>query len=341
MRSKRLRKRENTFIKAKNAEKKRFPWGKYLYLAILAIVAFNAVQWAYEYIFYMKAMGFLQAETTFVASQMTSRIGDLKCAIDDRVTEGQPLVLLGNSILASQFQIESGLIDYPTQRKIIDLEGRLALLTQKIFYRKADVRQLQEELNRANELLSIQAVTRSQYLALQDKLKTAEYTLDALEIEFAAATKKLASYNNQIHSFTGANVNHPTDRILYAPTSGIVTNILKQKGEVVKTGEVIVEIINNKHSYVKAYFSGAYEKSIHTGDRALIYFENGEKSQGIVRKIYPSAHAMPTEKISKFGIEKRSLIAEIVPADSAGWNRILETEVKVLVKKKWVKKLGF
>lgn len=340
MRSKRLRKREDSFIKAKEeTAKKRIRWSKYVYLAVLLLIGATLGQWTFERLFYMSGMGFLEAETTFVESRTTGRIKEIKCNINDLVSEGQPLVLLGNSFFVSSAQIELSGVEYLTERKIIDLEGKLNLLRQRIFQKKETINELKNENQRAKELIAIDAITRSQLFALEDKLKRAQNDLIVLQIELGATTKKLQSYKNQSTYDSGQGGN--PERILYAPATGTVSTIFKQKGEVAKTGEAIIKIINEKNNFVKAYFSGAYEKSIREGDEAKVCFENGETSGGVIRKIYPTALSHPSGKRSKFGVAKRSLIAEIVPKDSPSWDRIIETEVKVLVKRKWIPDLGF
>ncbi len=79
----------------------------------------------------------------------------------------------------------------------------------------------------------------------------------------------------------------------------------------------------------------------HGGDEVKVYFENGEKSDGVIRKIYPTAISHASEIENRFGAIKRSIIAEIVPEDFPSWDRILETRVKVLLKKKWLPDLKF
>ena len=109
----------------------------------------------------------------------------------------------------------------------------------------------------------------------------------------------------------------------------------------VRIGEPIIKVINDKNTFVKAYFSSSLEKSIHAGDEVKVYFENGEKSDGIIHKIYPTAISNASEIENRFGAIKRSLIAEIVPVNFSSWDRILETRVKVLIKRTWVPDFEF
>ena len=340
MRSKRLRKRESSIIKAQKVEKKRISWGKYVYLAVLLLMGIAAVRWTYERVFFMKGTGFLKAETTFVEARTIGRIQEIKCSINDRVSEGQPLVQFGNVVFANQLEIELSGGDYSTARKIIDLTGKIELFKQNIFQKKETIVQLKSEYQRAKELIAIDAITRSQLLTLEDRLKRAEYDLSALQIVFGATSKKLISYKNQMY-LDPSGYGIVGERVLYAPKAGLVSTIYKHKGEVVRAGEPIIKIIDEKNTFVKAYFSSVFEKSIHGGDEVKVYFENGEKSDGVIRKIYPTAISHASEIENRFGAIKRSLIAEIVPADFPSWDRILETRVKVLLKKKWVPDLKF
>jgi len=327
-------------MKAKEVEKKRISWGKYVYLAVLLLMGLTAVRWAYERVFFMKGTGFLKAETTFVEARTTGRIQEIKCSINDRVSEGQPLVQFGNMVFANHVQIEFNGGDYATERKIIDLTSKLELIKQKTFQKKESIGELKSEYQRAKKLIAIDAITRSQLLTLEDKLKRTEYDLSALKIEFGATSKKLKSYKSQIYTDPGGH-GLIGERVLYAPKAGLISTIYKHKGEVVKIGEPIIKIINGGKTFVKAYFPSAFEKSIHDGDEVKVYFENGEKSDGVIRKIYPTAISHASEIENRFGAIKRSIIAEIVPAHFPSWDRILETRVKVLVKRRWVPDLVF
>ncbi|MFQ5638298.1 MAG: HlyD family secretion protein [bacterium] len=346
MRVKRLRKRGNSFIKSREEVKRNpFQWGKYLYLAVLLLVALNILKWTYERFFFLKGEGYLEAEATFIEARTPGRIAAINCTINDDISAGDPLVVLSDSRF--DYSMNSNGIGWngsyhAHQRKIIAAEGKLSLIKQQINHRKNEINKLRIEYYKARELLALNAITRTQYLNLQDKLKAAEDDLTLLNIKFETALRTLKTFEESepIRSHNANGKMTPVsatgyERILYAPIDGAVSIIYKQKGEIAQVGEPVLRIVNRNKSFIKAYFPGSYENSIHIGDEVKIYFENGEKATGVMRKIYPVAFTQPSEFKNKFGAVQRSIIAEIVPKEVQYWNRILETRVKVLVKKKW------
>ena len=115
----------------------------------------------------------------------------------------------------------------------------------------------------------------------------------------------------------------------------MVSEIYKRRGEVAKVGEPILKIVDPDHNFVMTYFTGEHENAVKVGDQATIQFANGEESMGVIRKIYPTALDQPKQLKNRFGSAQRYIIAEIVPEDGTAWQRILETEVNVRVRKKW------
>ena len=140
-------------------------------------------------------------------------------------------------------------------------------------------------------------------------------------------------FDNGMNSKTGFA--RLPDGILNSPAEGVVSEIYKQKGEVAKVGEPILRINEKGNNFIKTYFTGKHEDAIDVGDQAWIIFADGGRSTGVVRQIYPTASDQPKQLRNRFGAARRYIIAEIVREDGNPWERILETEVTVRMKKKW------
>ncbi|RMF61996.1 MAG: HlyD family efflux transporter periplasmic adaptor subunit [Calditrichaeota bacterium] len=226
------------------------------------------------------------------------------------------------------------------ERRVLDLENKITLLKKQIAYGVTRVERRRAELAKTRELLRLGAATESQVLRAEDNLKEAEYDQTILETKLENQTRLLEMYR-QTYLLTSAD-GHPEvslpvgyEGLLYAPEDGIVANIYKHKGEVVRTGEPVLKIIHPAKSFIKTYFRGTFERSLAVGDQARIVFENGEESEGVIQKIYRTAFSQPPEFKNRFGSMQRYIIAEVVPKDPVYWDRILETRAKVLVRKRW------
>lgn len=339
MRSKRLRNRGQTFTRASDSTgKKKRPWGKYLYLASLCLIALKLLGWLYRSIFLFEGTGFLEAETFFVAATSAGTITAITCSVNDTVAAGQVLVFLDTALRGQpgSDSPRSGAY-YTTERRIIDLRGRIDLLQQKVNRHNTQVRELEDEYARAQRLLAINSITRAQFTNLARQVQNARFDLEAARTELATALRALRSYEKQKMILAGGSSQAPLMPMLTlsAVTEGVVAAVYKQKGEGVTTGESILKIVNRERNYIKAYFPGSAENSIREGDEARIDFANGDQTRGLIRKIYPTTNPQPAELRHRFGKVQRYIIVEIVPKKAPAWDRILETQAAVFVRRQW------
>jgi len=345
MRSKKIRNRVTSYIQP--TEEPRTPksaWGKYVYLAFLVLIIFVILQWGYTRLFYIDGVGFLESETTFVEARTPGRIITVNCAINDEVKSGQALVVLGNPVYGYNGEGNNGGIDWrkpADRRKMLEIEGELDEIKAQMQFARGKMSRLNQEHQRTRDLLAAGVVTYPVVLNLEEKLHQAEYELELLNAKFNKKLQVLqtfdpeflfASENNKGKVVAGGNF----ESILRAPADGVVSFIFKQKGEVATIGEPVIRIVNNERVFVRTYFSGEFERSVRKNDEVMIRFENGEKMAGHIRKIYPTAFTQPVEIKKRFGSVNRYLIAEIQPEGDIAMDRVLETKVDVLLRRKWL-----
>ncbi len=345
MRSKRLRKRGQAFTRAGDSgSEKKIQWGKIGYLCFLAGVGLKVLIWAYRALLFVDGAGFLETETFFVEARHAGAIASINCSINDSVMTGFPAVVVdrASGTNTNLTTATNGNSYYANERRIIETEGQLALLQKKVERDTKRVNLLRAEERRSRHLLEIKSITRAELRNLQRELESAEFSLAAQEVEQRQASRRLRSYRQHQGSLRSAYVSLQPDTrksVLLVPKSGYVSAIYKDKGEVVTVGESILKIVNKRKNYIKAYFAGDAEHSVCEGDEAQVIFENGDTETGVIRKIYPTAYPQPIEIRHKFGKVQRFIIAEILPKNAQAWDRILETQVKVLLKKRWLKEI--
>ncbi|MCG8608330.1 HlyD family efflux transporter periplasmic adaptor subunit [bacterium] len=344
MRSKVLRQRGISYVKSQQEfKKKRIAWGKYVYLLVLVVLGFSAINLVYQRAFYFKGVGYLESETKIIESPVNGRIVDIRCNINDRVSEGEPVVFLSNPRYTYSMNRNGGTNTdaYAGEAaKIIDVEGKVGVLKQEISQANEALYSMRADHQKARELLAIQAITRRDLSGVERQVRDLENSLKVLQIKYEATLKILDLYREQAAVYglglTGSEQHdRPNNGILNAPTDGVVSEIYKSRGEVAKVGEPIVKIVDPDHNFVTTYFTGEHENAIQVGDQASVHFANGEESSGVVRKIYPTALDQPKQLKNRFGSAQRYIIVEIVPEDGTAWQRILETEVTVRIRKKW------
>lgn len=346
MRVKQLRKRGTDFIRTPaEPAKKNIPYGKYIYiLGLVAVVLFSG-QWFYHRYFFVSGTGFLKCEEAFIEARTPGRIEKIQCSINDSVVTGVPLVYLGQPsavrLFIGNFHGTASRGYFEEERRTIELQNSIDLLKLKITQARKRLTELQAEFRRAQELLASKAITRTQFLLIQEQFTTAKNNLAELKLRLQGARKTLEIYGRQ-YMLSGpkdGDVRTPAgaraERVLSAPHSGVVAKIYKQVGEVAQVGEPIIKIINREKSYVKAYFPGSLEKAISPGDEVSITFDNGDKTRGVVQKIYPTAFKQPNEKKYDIELAERYIVAEILPSAAQLKDRVLDTKVSVVIKKPW------
>ncbi len=339
MYSKKLRKREQTFIQSpQEPVKKKAPIGKYIYLTILAIIVISISKLLIEKVVFNQGIGFLEAEAIYIEANQPGRILNINYAINDTVDLKNPVVILDKSWASDS---PNGINDlnnnyYTNERRRINTEKEIAILRLELARKKENFRKLKDEQIKAQNLFYANAMIRSELSAIETKLNNTKAEISKQKIEFEAAQKRLSSYKSQRHSlYNPASGNGAVGgNLLYATRSGIVSRIFKNKGEVVKLGEPILKLRNPDNEMILTYFKAGTENNIFKGDNARIYFANGDWVNGVVSKIYSSTAEQPPEIKRKFGKVQRFIIAEIIPNTPLS-NRVFETQVDVYITKKW------
>ncbi len=346
MRVKQLRKRGNDFIQPpKEPAKKKIAYGKYVYLLVLTSIVWFSGQWFFQRYFHINGTGFLECEETYIEARTPGRIKKIYCSVNDPVNKGDALVLLGDQSYATGNSVTNnsgwdfGSVE--EERKIIDLQSDIHILKLSVAQNKTVVSQLKSEYKRAKKLFSIKAITHQKLMQIKDKLNQAGFDWSVLQIKLDSKIKTLSTYQRRylIPVSSGETDTHFTSsysrEILDAPQDGIVAKVYKHVGEIAQVGEPVLKIVNPLKNHIKTYFPGTLENKIKVGDEVNITFENGEKSKGIIHKIYPTAFEQPNERRYNIELVERYIVAEIIPKHSEGWNRILDTKVNVTLNKNW------
>lgn len=346
MHFKSFRKKGGSFIKSPEEKgKKPIPWGKYFYLTVLTLIVIIFVKWVYERVICVRGEGVLEAKTISISTTITGRITAIKHRVRDTVSEREAVVFLDRSELDNKIDAKRREIEEKNtffRQKILDAENELRLMEKEKENQEKEVNDLREEYKKAKTLLSLEAVTRPQLLNIEYDLKSSERKLAALSTGTALTASKLLAIKKEFSVYRGM-VNKEIkqlhdikkETVLFSSVKGVVTVVLKREGEVVQPGELILKIADPSENFIKTYFRASDEDKIKLGEEVLIIFQNGDKSRGVVRKIYPAALPLPVEYKKAYGPQEMSVTAEIFPLEGMSWNRVIGTKATVIAKRKW------
>ncbi len=348
MRVKSFRRRRETFLRSpEERERKQIPWSKYFYLGVLASIIIAILTWGGKKLIYIQGVGVLEAETTQVEARLTARIEDITCAINDKVSRGTGLIFLVASELKHAIAENDRALEERRsvfRQKKLGIKDELKILEQEKKNREEETEDLNEEYKRAQDLLALESITRSQFLEIEYNLKLAERELSLVSTKAVLTGTKLEEINNEHREYlkkVEKEMKHLYDRlkenVLLAPRDGIVTMLYKQVGEVVQAGEPVVKIADLSENFIKTFFDGSVENELVLGAEVSIVFDNGDESRGRIKKIYSATRALSSAYRTRFGIQERFIIAEIIPIEGKSWaGRILQTKARVFLKKSWL-----
>ena len=338
--------RKKGFIKSpEEKERRRIPWGKILYLGILGVILIGFGIWGYERVFYIRGFGVLDSADTNVDAKLTTRITDIKCKINDRVSKGEPIVFLDKSTLqdtisARERELENNKSIF--KQKIQDAENELKLVETARTNQDVVAEGASNEYKRAQKLLALEAITRAQFLNVESRFNAEEMNSASISTQLVMATTKLtslkddyATYKNKTETEIKQLYQLLDETILVVPRDGLVTKLYKQVGEMVVAGEPVVRISVPDESFIRTYFDAANEDAIKVGEKVKVVFQSGDKYKGVIRKVYSASLPFPPEYKEHYGPQEAPIVAEIVQLDGKEpWStRVLGTKTKVLIKR--------
>lgn len=361
MKIKSLRKRNITIYKTDpSGQHRRLSIGKTLFFLVLFYIAFSVGQWLYLSTCFVTGMGYVEAESVFVQSLAVSRITSIECRALYPVEKGQALVYLDTAqILAEidtrRYEIESKRIgadaknqeDQLTyERKLIDLENNVKKQAQRLKTARNEQAHYQSEYDRFMRLVQNNAATVDDVEKIGEKLQAAKRNVSSIAAEHELEKLHVQEYKN--NRFTAPEMPQTdvtaglyqhywqsllNESVLYAPMAGVVAEVFKHDGEVVKVGESVLKIYDLNKKCVRTQFDGIDRLHVREGVTVSIEFESQRKTSGIIRKIYPSAHPMRDEYRKTYVPPENFVLADIEVLDEDIQPEIILTKATVYLRK--------
>jgi len=122
------------------------------------------------------------------------------------------------------------------------------------------------------------------------------------KIKYSEIKSKIESINSNL-SLMGAKNSNSNSYILYAYSSGVVTDILKPLNAIVNRGDELVTISNEKSIYIKSFLPLRYAKDIRIGQKSTLNY-GGEKIELKVSQILHNLDETTQQVIVLSAIQK-------------------------------------
>ncbi len=323
--------------------RRRLSVGKYFYVAVLIVLILIAGNWAVKRYLFIEGKGLFEPTMLEIKSKIPARITENKFRVDDQVKAGAPMVYLDRSDILNELAAKETELEKESvlaRQKILATGKELESAKAKKDGAEGKLGDIGAELARAKRLLANEAITRSQFMVLENSFRESRREaalaqreisacsgeLKAQEAEFAELASKMEHERKQCQE-------RLKETILCAPVNGTLTEVLKQPGELVRPGEIVMRLADTSAAIIKGYFDMNYEPMIKAGDEVDIIFEDNFKTRGKIQKVYPGALVMASDFKRPYGPVERAIVTEIVPADKLPPSRILNTRSRIVLNK--------
>lgn len=331
-------------------------WGRYIYLGIIALIAFVVLREVYTGLFWFNAQGAISGRQYNVSPSQTVAIADVLISPSEKVTAGQPLVKLNSPELVQALarneaeiaRIQADLVESSSR-----IESNREELRTRIESNRAQLEALEskskteiERINAMRRLVAAGAVSKSslQDLEMEHAETWSEYTRVKAELDSAyrqtssfaeggSMQSSAAMPEQRLSSLTELR-NSIQDQLnnleLRAPSDGVVAKVPVSKGDVLKAGEPAVILLEQEDTRAFMYFPASAQGTLKVGQEVPSYTSSGAEFPLRIVKIYPRIESKGSEQHSELNApDGASLVVEAVPASGGEFPAILSSGTPV------------
>jgi len=232
-------------------------------------------------------IAFVDGQQYRPASIVNGLVISQKIREGDLVVSGQPLFILDSKVhekTSLRFEVERMTlisemkniqVTLPNQKsRSSNVENAIKNTHQMLEYTKSRLSQF--KLLGSNVSQTVVDDTTFELNAQQQQLNELNDTLFDLNKSIALTLNRQNDIQEEIRLLDKQIDLHAqikNDYTIYSPVDGIVNNILVKQGEVASSGQALIDIIDNDHLYITAYFVESYLGNIAVGDEVKIQFD--------------------------------------------------------------------
>lgn len=248
------------------------------------------------------ASGYVEQEDEYViAATADGTIQELNIREGDSITAGDPLVKLKSDLPRTQLQ-EAHLIYADAMKNTASGSPQLTQIQTKINLAKSQLQQDKNNLQRYTDLKELNAISQLEFENAELQYKTSQTNLEVLQKSYIETKNALQLNADRSLQQVKAQQVSLAEYAIKADKSGVILEILKKKGELVRKGEVIARIGSGKH-ILKLFVAENDITKLSIGQQALIQMNN-----------YPDTtfSAEITRILPSFDQTEQSYIAEAI-----------------------------
>lgn len=314
---------------------KKINWGRWIYLAILAIALVSFSVWLFNRLFYYHAVGQLRRQSVVVNFPYDVRVLQYLVKEGDSIRQGQPLFRYTRDFrqASNDLAYREVTMDHADARERLNIirtieqkkaERSALLAQQRIYQQEREAQQLKVYLDVAPATSVDDASRQAAMLGTKAAALVAE--IKALE-SYAAQLSGLQKQTTAAVAAQAANADSTTETY-YAPVHGRLDRLHTPAQEVAYRSNEVTSILQ-QDQYIQAYLEQDDLLHFSENDRVELLFPGNIKSGGVIVRIYEELAKTPAELRLTERPAARKLVAEIRPCGGANWpaQNILSVEI--------------
>ena len=219
-----------------------------------------------------------------ISAKLGGTLEKLNVEAGDRCKKGDELFVIDRKILENQVTVKEHEIQV---KKAAVNSARHALATAKIKCEQAE-----RDYNRARELDSSNATSKSTLENAQTAKRTAEMAVKDAETAVAYAQAQF----EQAQSNLAIAERNRDDATVYAPFDCVVTETFVEQNEYVSTGKNILKLENQSELEVVSYISAVYYHRVEPGKTVVEFVDREGKSFGSCKVTYKAPGVDPVSR---------------------------------------------
>lgn len=321
--------------------KSRINWDRIVYLSILGLIIFFVLRYFFIQNFYISADGQIIFDSVEISETEDLRIEKYYIEEGDSIHVGDTLftyLIEDPTGGGSEMMMEEANADGGTwsDREIYSLQKSIELNNSQIRGDKELLESYKQQLSRMENDVILGTASERDLNNLEYQISKLETSISLVKSENGVLIKQLNAL--KLNEMTGDSINLASFvefspyRAFLSPTDGYIARIFKEPYEVALKSQVILNIYQADSVYVKGYFEQEDLKYVQTGDIVYVNFPDGQISEGRIKRFYSSTVLVPEEFQKRFEPAKRTIAADIVPAEGSDlelWQRYYKLSVKL------------
>ncbi|SEM33337.1 Multidrug resistance efflux pump [Chryseobacterium taichungense] len=319
-------------------------WDRWIYFAVLLLIAFSVLKWLISSWIFDYADGFLKQQQFDVKFTTDIRI------LNYYAKEGSP-IKKGDTLFSYEFYDtnirRNSLQD--SLKNLVDnttFENHLASISAQVLKKRGLVADLKKrvafwesEKKRKEKLVYIDQITPNELANVDRSIDDLKYEIASLNADIKALNdeiEKTSLINNHKNLLASEENRASTIQNYYvSPINGNTDRFRVTDGQVAYKSDIITSIVR-KRQFVQAYIDISDLDEFHEGDHVAIKLPYGfnKTLTGQVKKIYSISEIKDNTLINKtLNDNKYGVVIDIVPIDGKSWEAVKISNIPVKVRK--------